>query len=289
MYFWKQAGRNSKSSTTKMKQLRFEQLEDKRLLAIMWANEFDNGANDPLFNLYGADEATARVIVNRAIDDWEAVVTDFNYDGDNNPTTVNALSDTFQLTVRAAALSSATRRGETFFATVDANGLPAQTTIRMDDNGGGEGWFFDTTPLDDIEFTGIADAFQASFIDAATTGQADQNDFYRTIVHEIGHALGITSNPNAAIEGMLTSTGITDPTGLSTRVLETFASTRANPQFGVQATFIGGHLYEGSANDPGGLLAHPNELMNPGRTVPAGKVNGDRSSLPKTQGEKGFF
>ena len=37
------------------KRLRFEQLEDKRLLAIVWANEFDAGADNPNFNLrYGA-------------------------------------------------------------------------------------------------------------------------------------------------------------------------------------------------------------------------------------------
>src|SRR5690606_20788274 len=63
--------------------------------------------------------------------------------------------------------------------------------IFLDDNGGGDGWFFDETPLDDIEFTSIADSFQASFVDASTVGQTRQNDFYRTITHEIGHALGV--------------------------------------------------------------------------------------------------
>ncbi len=51
----------------------FEPLEDRRLLAIMWANEI--GTNG--FNIYGNDEVYARALVNRAIDDWDRVITDF--------------------------------------------------------------------------------------------------------------------------------------------------------------------------------------------------------------------
>ena len=80
-------------------------------------------------------------------------------------------------------------------------------TIQLDDNGGGDGWFFDQTPLDDAEFTAIVNsgatgtgtAFQGSFVDVATAG-LNYNDFYRTITHEIGHALGIR---------------LTDPLGLN--------------------------------------------------------------------------
>ncbi len=63
-----------------------EPLEDRRLLAIVWANEF--GANG--FDIYGNDEVYARDLVNRAMDDWDRVITDFNYDGDANPNTTNA-------------------------------------------------------------------------------------------------------------------------------------------------------------------------------------------------------
>jgi hypothetical protein len=48
--------------------LRFEVLEDKRLLAIDWANEFDVRQNAPNFGMFAANEAVARAIVNRAID-----------------------------------------------------------------------------------------------------------------------------------------------------------------------------------------------------------------------------
>ncbi len=62
-----------------VKRLRFEQLEEKRLLAITWANQFGTGADDPVFNLeYGANEVIARALVNRAIDDWNKVILDQN-------------------------------------------------------------------------------------------------------------------------------------------------------------------------------------------------------------------
>ena len=310
MSFWKR--RNVKSSASTMKRLRFEQLEDKRLLAIVWANEHDIGANDPQFNTYGLNEATARTIVNRAIDNWEAVITDFNYDGDNNPNTVNGLNDTYQLTVSAGTFAGGLRAQTQFPAFI--NGQPISTTITMDDNGGGDvgdSWFFDTTPLDDVEFTGIADAFQASFVDATTVGQANHNDFYRTITHEIGHALGILIDVNGLDSGnfdvqnqqnglffaspfppnnvdprlgALTYVGA-DQVGFgrtTTLLLNGVPTpfTIANELWqytladNTTVTFTesgGGHFYEGVA-DPNvaGADQHLNELMNAGRTVPAG-------------------
>ena len=62
----------------------------------MWANEFDTGANDPNFdNEYLTNEVIARAIVNRAIADWNEVITSFNYaeDADTNPN--NDLDDEF--------------------------------------------------------------------------------------------------------------------------------------------------------------------------------------------------
>jgi hypothetical protein len=64
-----------------------EKLEDRRVLAIIWANEFGTGVDDPHFNSYATNETIARQIVNRAIDDWNAIITDQNFDNDNNPVT----------------------------------------------------------------------------------------------------------------------------------------------------------------------------------------------------------
>ena len=142
MFFWK--SNRKKSFTICQKRLRLEQLEDKRLLAIVWANEFGTTAagNDPNFGVFNTNEVVARTIVNRAIDDWEGVITDFNYDNDNNPNTVNLLNDTYSLNISAGPIAG---RGATGINTFAPNGnagtgnRPASATITLDDNGGGRG------------------------------------------------------------------------------------------------------------------------------------------------------
>lgn len=279
----------------------FEQLEKRELLAIMWMNQGTASNDADSFNArFVANADLARAIVSRAVSDWNAVITNFNYaeDLDGNPN--NNLNNTFNLTVRADFLDPG-NRGQVPFAnsTYNVTGSPTAGTVRLDDNGGGAGWFFDQTPRDDAEFTAIANsgspqtsaAFAASFIDV--NGQTTRDDFYRTVVHEIGHAIGLTSDSNAALAGMFTPLfrdaahlqPLVDPTGLSSTQLSRFQSTRPNPQFGETATFLDGHIYEGDLyganNDPVNVFpqnsatpiafeTHPNELLNPGRSVPAG-------------------
>ncbi len=243
------------------RRLMIEPLEGRRLLAIVWANEF--GVND--FDIYGNDEVYARDMVNRAMDDWDRVITDFNYDGDTNPNTTNSLNDTYTLTINAATLASPTTRAQTAIPNFDPNGLPTDTTITMDNDAAGNGWFFDSTPLDDAEFTGIANSFQASFVDSTAEGQSNRDDFYRTITHEIGHALGIFIG-FGAIDQFQSLLG-SFPSGESL-----FSFNNPNGQFDTEVTFTssgGGHFFEGPppSNLPN-LPVHPNELMNPGRTVP---------------------
>lgn len=257
----------------------------------MWANP----ATATFDDFYDDNAAVARLIVERAISDWNAVITDFNYAEDNDANPNNDLNNTFSLSVVAEELDAGTR-GQVNFADVDYNvdGAPTSAIVRIDDNGGGAGWFFDSTPPDDAEFTAIAAPFSASFIDI--NGQARRDDLYRTVVHEIGHALGITSDPNSAISGMLTN--LVNQNGAAVRAygnplqeqLRRFESTRPAPTFGVSATFVGGHIYEGDIYDgansdpvtvfeqgnlavPIAFQAHPNELLNPGISVPAGNPN----------------
>ncbi len=301
-------------------------------MAVVWANQFvnDNGPLDPSFDdAFAADEQIAREIVNRAIADWNAIL-DTNIDQDNNPLTGPDL----QLTITAIdfAALAVPQPGVRGDASIDfvftnvagaVNGLvPSAATLRLDNNGGGIGWFFDQTPLDDAEFVGLADTFQSSFIDASAGGQAARNDLYRTVLHEIGHTLG------ALLVGNLSSGNFA----------ATFSNTPANPQnftpngpavplqtqdnllgnlqyvgrdqalnaaglritnnpdgvingdetavvdelwqyvfqdgSGRTVTFTesgGGHLYEGPVNAlTPGADQHPNDLMNAGRTVPAG-------------------
>jgi predicted outer membrane repeat protein len=268
---------------------RFEHLEDRRLLAINWINQ--STSNFDLY--YGANATLATEIVSRAVADWNVVITNFNYAEDLDANPNNNLNNTFNLSIVAQPLSAGTR-GQVNFADQSYNidKSPTAGTVRLDDNGGGAGWFFDATPTDDAEFTGLAGRFSSSFIDV--NGQSARDDLYRTVLHEIGHALGITSDANSAIATMLTplvnstQQPIIDPTGFSGTQLKYFQSTRPSPQFGQVATFLGGHLYEGDLyltnNDPTtvyrqgsgtplAFVTHPNELLNDGRTVPAGNPN----------------
>lgn len=164
------------------------------MLAVVWANELinDDGPLDPDFDgSFGSNEQIARQIVNRAIDDWNAVL-DTNFDQDNNPLT----GPNLELTILAQDFGEPGLRGDALInsftsSTAAVNGLvPSTGRIRLDDDAGGGGWFFDQTPLDDGEFSSIADTFQGSFVDASSAGQAASNDLYRTILHEIGHTLG---------------------------------------------------------------------------------------------------
>ncbi|MCO6045134.1 hypothetical protein NG895_14580 [Aeoliella sp. ICT_H6.2] len=122
--------------------LSIEQLENKDLLAIVWANE---SAALNTFDLeYGVNNATtAQAVVNRAISDWNAVINSFNYAEDLDANPSNDLNDTYYLSVFAEDLGGGTR-GQVQFADTQYNvdNSPISGTIRLDDNGGGAGWFF---------------------------------------------------------------------------------------------------------------------------------------------------
>ena len=254
-----------------LRPLRFEQLEDKTLFAVVWANEHGTGANDPNFQVYGPDEILARAIVNRAIDDWNAVIPDQNYDNDDDPEDGNGLS----LVILASNIGS--QLGYTNYGnfTDGSDGwtpnVPTSAAIHLDDDGSGVGWFFDPTPLDDAEFSGIAAQFDSKTVDVSTYGQSHLVDFYDNILHEIGHALGLFWSP--AYSGAITNyIADFDPPRYDGNY--SVGTVKLKEYHNLQTTFRatltefgGGHLYEGHVNDLPGLLTHPNDLMNPGRTI----------------------
>ncbi len=105
---------------------RFETLETRCMLAIDWVNAV--GAN--AFNSNGVfnsqEEAVAREIINRAIDDWEAVIQSFNYAD-------NTLNDTYTLNINAGLIAG---RGVTQnFQFSPLDNLPFSADITLDDNG----------------------------------------------------------------------------------------------------------------------------------------------------------
>ena len=78
-------------------------------------------------------------------------------------------------------------------------------TIRIDRDAAGYGWFVDSTPADDAEFTGLA----ASHSLLACRGSASDNraDLLTAVMHEMGHVLGYADNLADDLMGSLLPLG----------------------------------------------------------------------------------
>ncbi len=72
------------------------------------------------------------------------------------------------------------------------NGTPKTATITIDDDANGVGWFIDTTPQDNSEFTGVNNYLQA----APNSTASGKYDLLTAILHEMGHTLGIINGYN---------------------------------------------------------------------------------------------
>jgi hypothetical protein len=71
----------------------------------------------------------------------------------------------------------------------DNNGRPNTATITLDDDGNGVGWFIDSTPQDNSEFrAGSGGDYFTANPDSQAYGKYD---LLTTILHEMGHTLGI--------------------------------------------------------------------------------------------------
>lgn len=230
-----------------------ETLEDRQLLStIVWTNRGSANSDTDGFNAnLGANAALARTLVDAAIDDWEAVIQNFNYANVGTPGNA-PFANQFTLTLSAAQING---RGVTFNPGIDSQGKPFSATIQLDNNAAGAGWFFDATPGDNAEFNDVRTRFSAR---ASGTGF----DFYRTALHEIGHAMGIASVfSGLAINNFFSPAGVDQISGSDSLLLFSGPTTSAT-----LTTVGGGHLYEG-APDPNfpNAPSNPQDVMNPGR------------------------
>src|SRR5262249_35686843 len=73
-------------------------------------------------------------------------------------------------------------------------GLADGTTIWLDDNAAGWGWFVDTTPYDDSEFT-----------TAGNQGEMNNMDLLTVLEHELGHVLGFDHSGGGVMDEMLSA------------------------------------------------------------------------------------
>ena len=233
---------------------RAETLEPRTLLSTFtWTNR----ATTNFATVYGAaNAALATAIVDRALADWGRILVNFNRSNGNN---------NFNVTFSTSNLGGTTR-GSTGSIQTDANRIPTSASITMDNDGGGAGWYFDPTPgtaalPDDGEFDEHVNPFMSRRPGGA--------DFYRTVAHELCHAVGIlltgsTSGPRIGM--FLTNTQLPDPNDAAQRLWAFNVGGGA-----VEATLSsvgGGHLYEGPAvpNHPE-LPFHPGDLINSGRSI----------------------
>ncbi|WP_422923833.1 calcium-binding protein [Singulisphaera sp. PoT] len=238
-----------------------ELLESRVVLStIDWTNR---GVSDN-FDLYGANEDTARQIVDTAIDLWEQVIDNFNYansGGINEPVADN----TYEIEISAFDFSTLdppqNLNGRTFDLQADIFGKPYAAKIEL--NSDISNWYFDANPDTDDEFDNLLTPF-AGYFDGTSA-----NDFLRTTLHELGHAMGIAGS---ILFDQTTDTGFSDPVAS----LDDPGVLRLFDQRFVRAAFTdvgGSHTYEGPRVADLPIL--PYDLMNAGRATNDPPVGSD--------------
>jgi hypothetical protein len=257
-----------KSRSARTQHVMPEPLEGRTLFSnIVWVDRGGAGGSgtdsDNFQAMYGGNAGLARSIVDTAINYWEQVIVDFNWDDGQTQ---------YDLYLSAGQLDdSKITRGETSGVDDDSDDTPYSGDIVMDDNGGGLGWFFDTTP-------NLSEEFNVVDRDTALPGPTVNGfDYMRTVLHEIGHAVGYDESADwfeaddLKIGDYLYDAGTDQVAGSGT--IYVFKATENSAPLATFTDVGGLHMYEG-APDPNsdypGAPSTSNDLMNPGRSIVMG-------------------
>jgi hypothetical protein len=157
-------------------QLNFERLENRAMMSvILWENKADFRWGDDSYT------AKTRQVVEQAIATWMTVIDDFNYTDTGHP-------GYYTLNVFVEDLDGDTL-AKNSIQEIDDDGKPYESELTIDPF---RNWYVDPAPWEDSEFTKFLTPF------AAKDGPAGA-DLYSTVLHELGHAMGISSNSGLAI------------------------------------------------------------------------------------------
>jgi hypothetical protein len=115
-------------------------------------------------------------------------------------TAIGQLTDAYALDAGQVALLDAVN-----FQIADLGGLilgdTIGTTVLIDTDAAGYGWFIDTTPADNKEFK--ANSINGELTAMASTPAFGDMDLLTVVMHELGHVLGFTDLNSAAGEDSL--------------------------------------------------------------------------------------
>jgi hypothetical protein len=138
-----------------------EPLEARALFSVVWVNR----GNDNFGKYYGKNANLARTLVDKAVAEWNALLPNAN----------------------AQIHTSAGKLDKMGKATLGWTSGPNTT---LDNNGGNNKWYFDANVADNSDFTNVLTST------AAAGNLKGREDFFTTIQHELGHALGFKDNDN---------------------------------------------------------------------------------------------